>query len=306
MLALVASPGSETGVEPRDVPEPTPAADEAIIAVRAISLNRGEINRLTSAEAGWRPGWDLAGVVAQSARSGKGPADGTRVVGFMPGGAWAERVAVPLARLTELPDAVSFAAASTLPVAGLTALRTLRHGGLLLGRRVLITGAAGGVGRFAVQLAARADARVTAVAGSPERGGGLRELGATEIITAIESAAGPFDLILESVGGPSLAAALGLIAAGGTIVTFGNSSRQDTTINIGAFYGKSGARIIGYSLLAPVLEPFGPDLAYLALLVAQNLLDPQIGYQGSWRAIGEAMAALRNRQVQGKAVLSVD
>ena len=306
MLALVTSPGSETGVELRDVPEPTPAADEAIIAARAISLNRGEINRLTSAEAGWRPGWDLAGVVAQPARNGKGPADGARVVGFMPGGAWAERVAVPLARLTELPDAVSFAAASTLPVAGLTALRTLRHGGLLLGRRVLITGAAGGVGRFAVQLAARADARVTAVAGSPERGGGLHELGATEIITAIESAAGPFDLILESVGGPSLAAAMGLIAAGGTIVTFGNSSRQDTTINIGAFYGKSGARIIGYSLLAPVLEPFGPDLAYLALLVAQNLLDPQIGYQGSWRAIGEAMAALRNRQVQGKAVLSVD
>lgn len=306
MLALVTSPTSETRIELRDVSEPTPAADEAIIAVRAISLNPGEINRLASTEDGWRPGWDLAGIVAQPASNGKGQARGTRVVGFMPGGAWAERVAVPLTRLAELPDAVSFAAASTLPVAGLTALRTLRHGGLLLGRRALITGAAGGVGRFAVQLAARADAQVTAVAGSPERGAGLRELGATEIITAIESATGPFDLILESVGGPSLAAALGLIAAGGTIVTFGNSSRQDTTVNIGAFYSKSGARIVGYSLLAPVLEPFGPDLAYLALLVAQNLLDPQIGYEGSWRNVGEAMAALRNRQIQGKAVLNID
>jgi NADPH:quinone reductase-like Zn-dependent oxidoreductase len=201
---------------------------------------------------------------------------------------------------------VSFAAASTLPVAGLTALRTLRQGGLLLGRRVLITGAAGGVGRFAVQLAARADAQVTAVAGSLERGAGLRELGAAEIITTIESATGPFDLILESVGGSSLAAALGLVARGGTVVTFGNSSREETTVNIGAFYGKSGAHMIGYSLLAPVLEPFGPDLAYLASLVAQGLLDAQIGYEGSWREMGKAMAALRNRQVQGKAVLHVD
>lgn len=69
---------------------------------------------------------------------------------------------------------------------------------------------------------------------------------------------------------------------------------------------KSGARMIAYSLLAPVLEPFGPDLAYLALVVAQNLLDPQIEYEGSWHNVGEAMAALRNRQVQGKAVLHVD
>ena len=306
MLALVASPGGASPVELREVPEPTASDDEAIIAVRAISLNRGEINRLADAEDGWRPGWDIAGIVAQPAKSGKGPSGGARVVGFMPAGAWAERVAVPLTRLAELPDALSFAAASTLPVAGLTALRTLRHGGLLMGRRVLITGAAGGVGRFAVQLAARADAQVTAVVGSVERGEGLRELGATEIITAIESATGPFDLILESAGGSSLAAALGLVARGGTVVTFGNSSRQDTTVNISAFYGKSGARMIGYSLLAPVLEPFGPDLAYLALLMAQKLLDPQIGYEGSWRNVGEAMAALRNRQVQGKAVLHVD
>ena len=87
---------------------------------------------------------------------------------------------VPTQRIAALPDTVSPATAAALPVAGLTALRTLRHGAPLLGKRVLITGTAGGVGHLAVQLAARSGAHVTAVAGRPERTAGLRELGATE------------------------------------------------------------------------------------------------------------------------------
>ena len=71
------------------------------------------------------------------------------MVGILPGQAWAERVAVPQTWLAELPDEVSFAHAAALPTAGLTALRTLRLGPAILGRRVLVTGASGGVGRFA-------------------------------------------------------------------------------------------------------------------------------------------------------------
>jgi NADPH:quinone reductase-like Zn-dependent oxidoreductase len=81
----------------------------------------------------------------------------------------------------------------------------------LLGKHVLITGAAGGVGHLAVQLAARSGARVTAVAGRPERTAGLRELGASDVVVGIEQAQGRFGLILESAGGVSLATALHLV-----------------------------------------------------------------------------------------------
>lgn len=95
---------------------------------------------------------------------------------------WAERAAAPTARVGLLPDNVSFGAGASLGVAGLTALRALRVGGSLLGARVLVTGASGGVGRFAVQLASLGGAEVTTVAGSQERARGLEDLGADNIV----------------------------------------------------------------------------------------------------------------------------
>ena len=74
----------------RDVEAPVPAPNEALVRVAAISLNRGEIRRSTTAEAGWQPGWDLAGVIEISAADGSGPAAGTRVVGFVRSGGWGE------------------------------------------------------------------------------------------------------------------------------------------------------------------------------------------------------------------------
>jgi NADPH:quinone reductase-like Zn-dependent oxidoreductase len=212
------------------VQEPDPDRGEAVVEVRAISVNRGELHRLRAGEAGWRPGWDLAGIV-RSAVAGS-PPTGARVVGMVTGGAWAEKVAVPGDWLAELPTEVSFAQAAALPVAGLTALRTLRLGPAILGRRVLIVGAAGGVGRFAIQLARLGGAEVTAIAGSPERAEGLRDLGATEVVTGIAELRGRYDLILESAGGDSLARLATMVHPDGTLVMFGNSSRQDTTFNV--------------------------------------------------------------------------
>ena len=257
MLAFVNTPSAPLPVELREVADPQPAADEALVEVHAFALNRGELFLLAMRPEGWRPGQDIAGVVVQAAADGSGPKAGTRVVALVDGGGWAQRVAAPTARMAALPDNVSFASAATLPVSGLTALRTVRLGGALLGRRVLITGAAGGVGSFAVQLAALAGAEVTGVVGRPERAAGLTERGATDTVSTTQEAEGVFDLILESAGGSSLAGAISKVAPGGTIVLFGNSSMQETPFNLANFVGHAEARLIG--MLFP--PPFGVRLA---------------------------------------------
>lgn len=110
--------------------EPEPAADEAVVAVEAYSVNRGETFQLDGGLerrwAGWRPGKDVAGTVIRAAADGTGPAAGTRVVAHPPAYGWAERVAVPTASLAELPDSLDAVTAAALPLAGITALRLLR------------------------------------------------------------------------------------------------------------------------------------------------------------------------------------
>src|SRR5437667_3842647 len=153
-----------------------PDRDEVGVKVTAISLNRGETRRaLQVADAGWRPGWDFAGVVETAAADGSGPGPSTRVVGILPSGAWAERVNCRSHAVAALPEAVSDAQAATLPVAGLTALHALRQGGLLLGRKVLVDGATGGVGHLACQLALAAGALVWGQARRPESQGAVAE-----------------------------------------------------------------------------------------------------------------------------------
>jgi NADPH:quinone reductase-like Zn-dependent oxidoreductase len=304
MLALVNTPGGTAPVELREVPEPRPAANEALVEVRAFSLNRGELRLFQIRPEGWRPGQDISGVVVQPAADGSGPKAGERVVALTDNAGWAQRAAVPAHRMAVLPDNVRFEDAAALPVAGLTALRILRHGAPLLGKRVLVTGAAGGVGHLATQIAARSGARVTAVVGSPERGRHLR--GAEEIVEAIDEAQGLFALILESAGGPSLAAAIKHIEAKGTIVVFGNSSGEPTPISFRDFAEHPNARMQSFSYFTSEAEErFAPDLALLVSLVADGSLKAQL-VERSWRDIAQIAPRLRDRQIPGKAVFRID
>lgn len=307
MKALVASASSPGGVELRDVPEPDPSPDQALVEVRSVSLNRGECGSLRSAEDGWRPGWDLAGVVAAAAADGSGPPAGARVFGWVNGGSWAERVTARTAHLAEIPDELSFETASTLPVAGLTAFGVLSVTGSLLGRRVAITGAAGGVGGIAIQLAHVAGAHVTAVVGRPERGEGLAELGADEVVVGLEPEGEPFDLIAESVGGASLAAALSRVAAHGVVVTFGNSSGEPASFDTRTFYRKGGPTLLGYLVTHELLEgrTGSSQLAVLGSLLADGRLESRIDLEVPWGEAPRAIDALLERSVNGKAVLRV-
>jgi NADPH:quinone reductase-like Zn-dependent oxidoreductase len=304
MLALVNTPGGGAPVELREVAEPQPASNEALVEVRAFSLNRGELRLFQNRAAGWRPGQDISGVVLKQAADGSGPEAGTRVVALTDNAGWAQRAAVPSHRIAALPQNVRFEEAAALPVAGLTALRTLRHGAPLLGKRVLVTGAAGGVGHIAVQLAARSGARVTAIVGGPERGRHLR--GAAEIVEGIDRAKGPFALILESAGGASLAAAIARVEAKGTIVIFGNSSGEPTALTFRDFAEHPNARIQSFSYFTSEAEErFAPDLALLASLVGDGSLKPVLA-EHSWRDIAKVGPELRDRHIAGKAVFRID
>ena len=306
MLAIVNTPSGPEPVAIREVAEPDLRADEALVAVHAFSLNRGELRLFQVRPEGWRPGQDIAGVVVRAAADGSGPIAGTRVVALCDWEGWAERAAVPSRRIAPIADNVSFAAAASLPVAGLTALRSLRHGAPLLGKRVLVTGAAGGVGNLAVQLAARSGARVTAIVGNAARALVLDGLGAAEIVTTIADAQGRFALILEAAGGASLKAAIERVEARGTVVVFGNSSGEPTEINFRDFAEHQNARIQGFHYFTSEAEErFGPDLALLAALVADGSLRPRISEHG-WRDLARIGPLLRERQIPGKAVFHIE
>jgi NADPH:quinone reductase len=303
MRALVADSSAPGGIAFGDVPEPVPGSGEVLVEVRAFSINRGEMRMLGTAPNGWRPGWDFAGILWSDVDNG--PRAGARVVGIRRGETWAEYVAVPAAWITELPDSLSFAGAAALPTAGLAALRMLRMGPAILGRRILVTGASGGVGRFAIQLARLGGADVTALISSRSaRAEGLRQLGADDVVSDIDELQGRFDLILESVGGETLGRLVSRVDPRGTLIMFGNSSDEPTTFNVRDVYNDALVRLQGFELFFGG-DPFGRDLGYLTSLVADHKLDPQLDGEMAWEEITGAMDRLRNRDVAGKIALTL-
>ncbi|UUZ85355.1 zinc-binding dehydrogenase [Paenibacillus sp. P26] len=289
---------------------PNPSASEAVVKVKAFSLNGGEVRNALGSRKAWRPGWDLAGVVEQAVADGLGPPQGTRVVGLMESGAWAERVAVPTAQLAPIPDAVSFADAACLPVAGLTALYGLEKGGHLLGKSVLVTGASGGVGQLACQLAVRSGARVTALTRRAELAESMKRSGIRNIAASDDPAAaaqyGPYDLILEPVGGASLASSLKLLAPGGVCVLCGNASNRPTEFEARDFYLRGGTSLYGLFLNAEARHrSVSADLSRLAVLVEEGSLRPPIQQEASWLDIDRIARRLMDRSIWGKAVLHI-
>jgi NADPH:quinone reductase-like Zn-dependent oxidoreductase len=238
-------------------------------------------------------------VVVQAAAGGGGPTLGTRVVALT-SGAFAERIAVEVGALAKVPQSVDLAEAAALPVAGIAALQALRAGGLGQRKRVLITGASGGVGRFALQLAAHAGAYVIASVGSIDRGQDLTKHGADEVVVGLEGVHQPVDLVLDNVGGPQMVAAWELLAPGGSLQSIGWTSGEPAIFR-------------PYSTVGPPksLTSFliggdrGVDLATLVQLVVDGSLSVEIGWRGPWEQVTQAAEALVGRRVTGKAVLDL-
>lgn len=309
--AVVTDPGGD-GLRVGDIALRAPATNEALVRVTAFSLNRGEVKRaMNAAEAGNTVGWDITGTVAMPAADGSGPAEGVRVVGFcrrMDG--WAERVYMPTSDLAPLPDAVTFEQAATLPVAGLTALHCIDTARALLGRKALITGASGGVGMFAIQLAKHAGAHVTAQVRSAEKAIFARALGADEVLITDDGESfvehGPFRFAMDSIGGPLLANAVKALDKDGVCVTYGVSASDHVNLPIGDLFRHGRAALRGLHLYATSeIEPPSAAFPRLFGFLESGRLDCRIDRVTDWSEIAGQARDLMDRKFDGKAVLTI-
>lgn len=311
MRAVLVDPSAPGHLAVAEAPDPVPLSNQALVRVRAISLNLGEVRRARRSDAGAHLGWDLAGTVIAEAADGSGPPAGSRIVGLVKTGSWAELAAVDTRMMSVLPEQVSFAQAAALPVAGLTALYALEQGGQLLGRRVLVTGASGGVGLYGVQLAKLSGATVTALIRREAHRNLVREAGADNVIVGDRATGaathGPYHCVLDSVGGQVLTDCLHLVRKGGVLVNYGVSAGEQATIDVGDFFRIGRTRYYGLYLFTEFGRRSAQDgLGVLAGLVASGRLKVTINAEGGFADLGALAERLYNREIAGKAVVHVD
>jgi NADPH2:quinone reductase len=255
-------------------PDPEPGGGEVLVRVRAAGLNGADMLQLRGrypAPPGAPadiPGMELAGEVAALGPGASRFSEGDRVMAIVGGGAQAELAVVHERVLMPVPDNLSWDEAGGVPEVFTTAQDAIfTQAGLRPGERLLVHGAAGGVGTAAVQLGHTVGARVTATVRRAELRDRVAALGAHAISPEDFGSHGPFDVILELVGAPNLTENLGALATGGRITVIGIGAGAKTEINLGVLLAKR-ARIYGSTLRARPLE----EKALVARAVERSVL----------------------------------
>ena len=289
------------------VPRPTLGASEALVRVHAAAITPTEFtwnSTFATAEGKDRlpsiPSFEVSGTVAALAPDVKGLVVGEAVYGllnFWRNGAAAEYVAARAADLAPKPESLDHVHAAAVPLSGLTAWQGLfDHGHLSRGDRLLVQGAAGGVGTFAVQLAHAAGAHVIGTA-SARNGPFLRDLGADEVI---DYAAGPFenrvrdaDAVLDTVGGDTLERSWGVVRRGGTLVTIAGDAPEERA-------ARQGIRAVSF-----LVQPSRPELVELGNRIDQGALRPIVEATYPLEKAREAYERGLHGHNRGKLVLEV-
>src|ERR1700759_1258729 len=241
-------------------PDPQAGAGEVLVRVHAAGLNGADMMQrrgLYPAPAGSPqdiPGMELAGEVAALGPGAERFEVGDRVMAIVGGGAQAELCVVHERHLIPVPQGLDWPAAGGLPEVFTTAHDALfTQGELRPGEHLLVHGGAGGVGTAAIQLARACGARVTATVRNEALRDHVAALGATVIACDDFAEHGPFDVILELVGGPNMPENMTALATGGRITVIGVSAGAKSELNLLALMGKR-ARIHGSTLRARPLE----------------------------------------------------
>ncbi|HEX8744112.1 MAG TPA: NAD(P)H-quinone oxidoreductase [Thermoleophilaceae bacterium] len=240
--------------------DPVPGTGEVLVEVRAAGLNGADMlqrrGRYPAPPGAPQdiPGLELAGEVAALGPGATRFAEGDRVMAVVAGGGQAERAVVHERAAMPVPDALGWPEAGGFPEVFTTAHDALfTQAGLAAGERLLVHGAAGGVGTAAVQLARAAGARVTATVRREELRGEVERLGAAAIAPEGFEEHGPFDVVLELVGAPNLPADVNALETGGRIVVIGIGAGAKAELNLGLLMGKR-ATLRGSTLRARPLE----------------------------------------------------
>ncbi len=262
-------------LEWQEHPDPTPGRGEVVVAVRAAGLNgadRLQVAGFYPAPPGSPaeiPGLEIAGEVLTLGPGSNRFAVGERVMAVIGGGGQAERCVVHERHLLRVPEGMAWDHAGGFPEVFSTAFDALfTQCGLAMGERVCIHGAAGGVGIAGVQLARAAGADVVATVRHPTQRAQVAEMtGATAVDPEHFTEHGPFDVVLELIGAPNMAANLVALAMGGRIAVIGVGGGSTTELNLLDLMGKR-AKIHGSTLRARSLE----DKATLARRVEQHVL----------------------------------
>lgn len=308
-----------------EVADPVPADDEVVVRVHAASVNPADwhlvrgLPRIARLSVGLRrpgftvPGCDLAGVVEAVGRDVDSLRVGDEVLGttFMNGfGAFAERVAVRESLLTRKLEGLSFEAAAAMPLAGSTALQALRdHGNMAAGQRVLVVGASGGVGTFALQLATLAGAHVTGVCGarSTEL---VRSLGAQHVVdyatTEPWDAHGAYDLILQLAGAEPASRLRRLLTRDGTLVQLSGDSERRWIGPLGRVVaGRMLSRVASQTITTFTVRPNRADLGHLTRLAEQGHLTPVVAATYPLADVAAAIRHVETGHTRGKVVIDV-
>jgi putative PIG3 family NAD(P)H quinone oxidoreductase len=246
-----------------DLPDPVPAPGEVLVAVEAAGLNHADLHQLRGqypppAGESQVPGLECSGVVLEGEK-GSPWQPGTRVMALVGGGAHATRAAIPIGQLMPVPDNLSLIEGAAIPEAALTSwVNLVVEGGLQAGETVLVTGATGGMGSFAVQLARELGARVLAAGRSRERLEMLRGFGVDEVCVEGANLAAQVreathgrgvDLVLDFTAGPEINGHLATLAARGRLVVVGAVGSRKGEVDLGMVLGRR-LRLIGSVLRA--------------------------------------------------------
>lgn len=198
------------------------------------------------------------------------------------------------------------AQAACVPLAGMTAFRALALGGFPVGKRVLITGASGGVGHLAVQLARSAQMTVTGLIRNPEANAFVATA-CHDVVRDIRDAQGPYDHILDGVGGEVLTHCLEVVAPRGTVVSYASTLMDPAVLGPRWFGAHVGATLRSMLIFLELrhTQSAVSDLRSLLALVAAGVLEPHIDVEADWTRGGELARDLLARKVTGKVVLNI-
>jgi NADPH:quinone reductase-like Zn-dependent oxidoreductase len=287
--------GDPSSLALEELAAPTPGPDEAVVRVHAAAITRDELewpeDRLPAT-----PSYELSGVVAALGQKASDVEVGQEVYALAPfdrDGAAADFVSVPAGVLAPKPDTLAHVESAAIPLAALSAWQALfDHGRLEAGQRVLVHGAAGGVGGFAVQLARARGAHVVGTA-SASSIGLARELGAHEVLdhasTSFEDAIAPVDLVFDTAGGDRLARSPAVVRPGGRLVSVASEPPAGNGIETVYF----------------VVEPSRDQLVELAGLVDRGALRPTVDAVFPLEEARAAFERSLSRRGRGKIVLDV-